>query len=265
MFAKFKLNLEDFQEEPKMSTYYQCGKELLSIMKGNIQNTLNSCITDDGTIDGSKLQENCFPQIEADIFISHSHKDEEAAIALTGWLYRHFGLTSFVDSYLWEYIDNLLSELNNKYNCKTHISTYTIYDHKSVLDTASHVHMMLSTALNQMMDHCESLFLLSSSNAIQVKHNTPTTYSPWIYFENDLANTIRLKTPERLQQKVPIHEGLEFAHVASPKFSYELKLKEFVNLNSSDLTNWADNSDRSGTSSLDWLYKHKEVICRNGN
>lgn len=48
------------------------------------------------------MQVSWFPQIKADVFISHSHSDEKLAIIFAGWLYNAFGLTAFIDSCVWD-------------------------------------------------------------------------------------------------------------------------------------------------------------------
>ena len=53
------------------------------------------------TINGSQLQEYCFPNVDADIFLSHSHKDMNLANALAGWIYDTFNLKVFIDSNVW--------------------------------------------------------------------------------------------------------------------------------------------------------------------
>ena len=76
------------------------------------------------------MQANWFPQIKADIFISHSHKDEDLALALAGWLKVSFGLTAFIDSCVWGYANDLLKMIDYKY-CYQKKTIHTII--KSVI------------------------------------------------------------------------------------------------------------------------------------
>jgi hypothetical protein len=55
-----------------------------------------------------------FPYINADIFISHSHKDYNDVVCLAGWLEEKFGLTAFVDSSVWGYSDRLLKLIDGE-------------------------------------------------------------------------------------------------------------------------------------------------------
>src|SRR5438309_1285086 len=66
-----------------------------------------------GKVDGSEMQDHWFPKIEADVFISHSHTDELAAIELAGWLKDQFGLNSFIDSCVWGHADELLKQVDD--------------------------------------------------------------------------------------------------------------------------------------------------------
>ena len=76
------------------------------------------------------MQANWFPQIKADIFISHSHKDKGLALALAGWLEETFGLTAFIDSCVWGYANKLLKMIDDEY-CYQKKSMHTII--KSVI------------------------------------------------------------------------------------------------------------------------------------
>ena len=111
MFSGFnlKLDTESIQQafELDFNKYKKIGEEHL---KSDI-NRFNSGLKDlinRKTINGSQLQEYCFPNIEAEIFLSHSHKDRDLANALAGWINESFGLKVFVDSNIWEYSLSLI-------------------------------------------------------------------------------------------------------------------------------------------------------------
>lgn len=59
-----------------------------------IEKKLKNFILNGGSIKAVEIQNDWFPNIKADIFISHSHKDEELAIKLGDWLFNNFGLKS---------------------------------------------------------------------------------------------------------------------------------------------------------------------------
>ena len=112
MYSKFRVSMnEDF------SRYYEAGKAWLETHKSQVKRKLDQFIHyDSGIIDGGALERELFKEINADVFISHSHKDEKLAISFAGWLKANFNLTAFVDSCVWEYADNILSEINDRYN-----------------------------------------------------------------------------------------------------------------------------------------------------
>lgn len=89
--------------------------DLFEEQKIEIRSTLDKYITQDGIIDGTKIQADWFPEVEADIFISHSHTDEKLAINLACWLYDTFNLVAFIDSCVWGYANDLLRQLDDKY------------------------------------------------------------------------------------------------------------------------------------------------------
>ena len=108
MYRGFKLDFElsDFEGLSKNSSslrnyiynntnherYYRIGKTMFDEFDQEVGPELvQYIIGDSGVIDGTKLQEDWFPTVNCDIFISHSHKDEDLAITLAGWLYETFG------------------------------------------------------------------------------------------------------------------------------------------------------------------------------
>lgn len=150
MHRGFKIELKWYDEE-----YYREGLIQFSRNKTRIERTLKGFVGVDGILDGTKLQENWFPQVDADIFISHSHKDEKRAIALAGWIQEIFGLKVFIDSCIWEYSENLLRLIDNHYCLNSDKKSYS-YEKRN--QSTSHVHMMLSSALTMMIDKAECLF-----------------------------------------------------------------------------------------------------------
>lgn len=65
-----------------------------------------------------------------------------------------FGLEAFIDSCSWGYCDDLLNKIDKKY---CYDSKKKTYDYHLRNYTTSHVHMMLSTALAEMMDNTECI------------------------------------------------------------------------------------------------------------
>lgn len=233
MFRGFNLQLNWFSQE-----CYNKGIVLYNENKKQIKNSIDSFILDDGSLDGSSMQTNWFPQIEANIFISHSHKDENTAIALAGWLYKEFGLYTFIDSCIWGYANELLRKIDNSY-C---LQTDGYYSYQKRNNSTSHVHMMLSTALLMMMDSTECVFFLNTPSSISANEVIDKTESPWIYSELAITQFIRQNVPERLK----LYELTETFSGADGKLEkggrliikYEVDLKHLTAINGSSLDNW---------------------------
>lgn len=76
MFAGFNLAMP---EECLVDGYYGKGADYLRSQKSKIEDNLMSsiCESESESIDGTSLQENWFPALKMDAFLSHSHKDEK--------------------------------------------------------------------------------------------------------------------------------------------------------------------------------------------
>ena len=136
--------------------WHKIGNELYNANRKHIITKLESFISEDGFLDGSEMQDNWFPQIEADIFISHSHYDEKAAVSFAGWLYKNFRIKSFIDSCIWGYSNDLLKILDNRYCLNPSGETYS-YQKRNY--STSHIHMMLSTALMMMINKTDAMMI----------------------------------------------------------------------------------------------------------
>ena len=102
MVTGYNLHLDKNTSE--FQSYIKCGESHLSEQKAKISDCLQNYIIN-GIADGTRLGKEWFPEIEADIFISHSHADEKLAKGLAGWLHSTFGLNCFIDSCVWGYSD----------------------------------------------------------------------------------------------------------------------------------------------------------------
>lgn len=229
---------------------------------------------DGNALDGSKLIKEWFPVIEADVFISHSHQDEDLAINLGAWLYQMFGLKSFIDSTVWGYSNNLLKALDNKYCYMPQTNSYN-YETRNL--TTGHVHMMLSTALNNMINKTECLFFLNTPNSITIgedieKMNT-STYSPWIFSELSTAMIVEKKHPRREREMKQSLYKME-ANLEKRErllIEYQTELSRLTKIDKLDLLSWSVGVSHHrivGSSSLDVLYSKtlkEEFSSLNGN
>ena len=101
MFSKFQLKgitSYDFYD------YEHYGHSYFEKFQSEIQRSLQDFIDENGVINGTKLQNDWFPvETKFDVFLSHSHDDEDTAIALAGFLKKELNLNAFIDSCLWGY------------------------------------------------------------------------------------------------------------------------------------------------------------------
>lgn len=189
-------NLEVYLGE-QLKHYYEIGLKFYNSQKQQIEDSLNDFYINEDTLNGRDMKDRWFPIVEADVFLSHSHKDEKTIIALAGFLYEVFHIKSFIDSSVWGYANDLLKKIDENHCQSTGPGQYD-YDKRNY--STSHVHLMLNTALLEMLDATECVIFVETPNTIQSVAETVKkgTYSPWIYSELNLINFLRTKVPERM-------------------------------------------------------------------
>ncbi|MBI3259464.1 MAG: hypothetical protein HYZ54_08340 [Ignavibacteriae bacterium] len=249
MYRGFNLDLLELNYLD--ASLFERGQILFNDNKSKVKKTMENYIGVNGSLLGSKMQEDWFPQIKADIFISHSHKDEKKAIVLAGWLERNLGMKAFIDSCIWENSNDLLSLINNRYCLNPDGKTFN-YDKLNY--SASHIHMMLSTALTMMIDKTECLFFLNTPNSISASGVINRTESPWIYSEISTAKLIRKKMPDRISNKGTKDFSEKGGLGENLRVQYELNLNYLTKLNLDSLNIW-NNKATNDVHSLDTLYK----------
>ena len=196
MYKKFRLKKfeEEFKKNDKSiyNRYLEKGKVIYKD-KEQIKNVLREFLNYEGELEANKIIEEWFRSGEYDIFLSHSHKDEELAIAIAGMLNEKFGLKVFIDSQVWGYIYDLQKEIDDEY-CKNEGEKNSYSYNKRNVST-SHVHLMLSNALRKMIDSCDFFFFLDSQNSLKYVNinSEDATFSTWINLEVEITNTIRIK------------------------------------------------------------------------
>jgi hypothetical protein len=249
MHRGFKLTLNWKDED-----YYQKGLVDFETDKTSIRKTLSEFIGKDGILHGSRLQATWFHQLEADIFLSHSHGDRKAAIALAGWITENFNLKVFIDSCIWDHSNDLLRLIDNHYCLNPGGKTYS-YEKRN--ESTSHVHMMLSTALSMMIDKAECLFFLNTPNSIQATEAIDRTKSPWIYHEISISSLIRKRRLSEYRREVTKAFSMGGRVNESAMANYDLCLGHLQNLTGLDLDNWREAWDEVSLNKkypLDELY-----------
>lgn len=199
----------------------------------------------DSILDGEKIIKNYFPNVKADIFISHSHKDICNVKKFAKEIYKHTGLVSFIDSEVWNYVENLLIPL------------------KKDIISAECAYLILNTALLNMIDRCECLFFLSTPNSFNaIDEIKNSTFSPWIYSELSMANRIEKKIPRRfLNTTKPVLSGRirYFSNkyrTESVKVALKPKIENFIKCKYERIENWISNCKKeNGIKNLNSLYE----------
>lgn len=197
-------------------------------------------------LSGNNIESNWFPQIQNHIFLSHSHQDEDLALAIAGMLKHWFDLDVFVDSAVWGYYAELEKQIFRKIvDLRGIISS----DKKVELrnSVVSHVHCMLTKSLIQMMDQCECLMLLNTPASIGFRdiQGSQETYSPWIYTEVEMSRMLRTHQDPRRPKRMLIKESME--HFAQDEdisniISYQLNLDHLGKINDQIFLKWISNS-----------------------
>lgn len=234
----------------------EMGDVIFNKNKLMVRESLESFL-DGQIIDGTKLAEHWFPTIKADVFISHSHNDEEDAIKCAGWLKSEFDLDPFIDSCVWGYADKLLKMIDDKYCQNPGGETYS-YEKRN--GSTSHVHMMLSGALSAMLDATECAIFLNTRNSITSSESIDKTQSPWLSFELGTMRVIRRKKPIRPDRKIRnfANESQEIIKASRARFEYEVPLDELTAINGVELEKWrvaySDNKNQ-WAHPLDCLYE----------
>ena len=255
MYKAFKINgnnIIDDSNSQEYTEYLSAGKHLYHRFKKNIEENLSAFRKADGTLNGRKLTSEWFPLINADVFISHSHKDINTALLLSGFLYKKQNLLCFIDSCVWGYADVLLKSIDNEY-CRKNNGSYS-YEKRNF--STSHVHMMLSIALTKMIYNTECLLFLNTPNSICPKDvipdnlNEDETLSPWIHTEIEMTKLVQSRSPEehRIFQKsfCVLDEGLA---IKQPADTSNMELLKYEKLYS-----WADRKYKDKFDALNNLY-----------
>ena len=260
-------DLEDLEEILNKLKEYFSYEELYKNKNIYIdaQDIINNFIEKGGTIKKDILKNKLFPNIKADIFISHSHKDKELAVRLKEWLFNKFNLTSFIDSDVWEYSRDFVTDIvntNKMYISKKNQDGSMIYKYHETLNLNSNIDMLLSTSLIEMIDISECLLFLNTDNFSKKEMlNDHTSYSQWIYLETFISNIIRKRQPDRFNEK-----NIEMFFSSEGLYNiieYDLPIKYFINIYPIDLYRWSSLYHSNNIHPLDILYTLKSMEYRN--
>lgn len=275
MYKGFNLDLSNSANEfvvnltkKTYSDYRSIGNNLFKEQKNIIQTDLKQFKNMSGQLSGNQIINEWFPEIKADIFLSHSHQDEDLVICFAGWLYQEFGLTSFIDSTVWGYANDLLRMIDDEY-CYSHETKTYKYSKRNY--STSHVHMMLSTSLMNMIDKCECIIFVNTPQSFIPVNDMRCgiTLSPWIFNEIFMTKMLRIQTPYRVQVAM---DGISKLSTESRSISesflpmnHELDMNHLAELDIFQLKEWQKRSTPSQKErNLDILYgitsNEREII-----
>lgn len=269
MFIPVKISSQEIENLVADGTVATDYARYTSELSSRVRTTLTAeNLIRDSFINGTKLQEEWFPQNlgSFDVFLSHSNQDAELVRKFAKWLDIHLGLRSFIDSVYWKYSDKLLRKIDDdlcRYRDKRNHKYYYYYNRRNF--TTSNVHCMLSMALMKMINQCELVIFIDSENSLFYRKGQEETPSPWIYEELEMANLLPHKIPERFQVANDmvrvLNEGLQQRQFSEEtirnRFFYQVNIDEFDIINEQMLRRVLDsynNEDANHIDSLNRLY-----------
>ncbi len=260
MFCPFKLEDVEFNEKD-FQTYYDKGQQILIEQANNVDESIQKYLNTDGSLSATDIESDWFPQIDADVFISHSHKDCMKVVVLIGYL-STLGLKIFADFLVWDYYVYLLKRVDDNYCLKrTNQNGKHVYDYNIRNKSTAYVQTILNSALMKMIDKTECLIILETPNSIKIRElNSVTTESCWIYSELLMSNCLRRKEPKRAQ-KHNISNRFNLITDKKPLIvEYRVDTSHMVPITLKDFEKASNNGENLGLDLLDQLYINKELV-----
>lgn len=250
MYRGFNLDIAD----EDFSSWFDIGNRMHENNKAQVERKIESFKDGSGDLLASRIIDSWFPPVKAEVFLSHSHRDAEQVIRLSGYLYKVFGLTSFIDSCVWGCSDDLLQIVDDTY-CYNRTTGRYSYERRN--RSTTHVHLMLSTALAKMINSCECIMFVNTPHSISPAEyigGDDTTHSPWIYSEIAITNLVQKRSPAD-------HRGVAFRADAlvekaaeSLNVRYQLDMTHLTPMATDDLVRWVKHRKKEWAA-LDVLYR----------
>ncbi|MFG0543376.1 MULTISPECIES: hypothetical protein [unclassified Pseudomonas] len=216
---------------------------------------LAQLMIDEDTFDASLILEALFPAVKADIFLSHSSADANEAIQIALELQEKCGLNVFIDSCVWGSIYDLLKAID-KYRRRQGQIDYD-YDERNRL--TAHIHMILTTALQRMIDQTDTIIFMNTEHSISLKHSVNEerkTLSPWIHMELNFSTLVR----RRSRYKMAIEGKRAMDEVVSNEHFnvvHDAPTGHLTSIAESDFRKWMlQASTLRGSKAIDLLYRN---------
>jgi hypothetical protein len=261
LFAGFNVVVND---KEKFYSYYDKGLSIYDEHKEVITGSLGNYINPDGSLSEKDIENDWFPEIDAHVFLSHSHDDLKFVISFAGWLYEKFKIKAFIDSSVWENSDDLLRLIDDKYcvSSRYEKGDAKTYNYKLRNKSTSNVHMILYTALMKMIDKTECLMFINTPSSLKwsdMFSEKSATVSPWIYGELLASKLIRNRSIKDHREKLFFEHADEcFGNLA---IEYTFDTKHLIDIEDYDLECFEDDSDfyRNAFDALDNFYRQNKI------
>lgn len=262
MYHAFELTAKFSNGKKELPHYYNEGKSQFDNDQKFINSKLEEFLLPNGNFDASSMKDTWFPQIQADIFLSHAHVDEEFALIIAGYLKKELGLKVFIDSCVWGDSNKLLQTIDNEI-CKN--DDGKTYNYQKRNYTTTHIHIMLASALHEMIYNTEAVFFLNTHKSAKVntKDLVKRTESGWIYSEIKMCNLVHRRLPNEHDARESFKKLKLFASggltESLKSFEWELDTSSFKQLTWSDIRLWRNNINID-THPLDTLYEQCQIV-----
>jgi hypothetical protein len=269
VFSGFNAKIKDTDfVEPR---FYDYGINLYKGQKKLIHSSLKEFVISDEMLSEEDIEGEWFPTLKYDVFLSHSHKDEDVAIEFAGFLYSIFGITTFIDSCVWNYSDELLRIIDNEYCVNKYRSDGKIdtYSYSKRNNSTAHVHTILNTALQKMIDRTECIIFLNTPNSVLLDDviNGVSTASPWIYSELLTTRLIRHRKLSEYREELWTESLIHFDEKDQNELvvKYNISTDHLTPFTGQDLLWWWKRMNlynKHAAKALDDLYKYKGLFDR---
>jgi hypothetical protein len=210
------------------------GLELFNETSLQVRESLEAFL-EGGKLDATSLMGHWFPNMQADVFISHSHADKRLVLIFAAWLSATFGIKSFIDSSVWGNADHLLKQIDDVHCLNPDGATYS-YERRN--KSTGHVHMMLATALAKVIDKIECVVFVNTPNAITPEQSVNKTRSPWIFYKLAMVGLIRRRPTEEHRPLIKEAQFSTKGALDEILIQYDADLTALSELDEGDLNNW---------------------------
>ena len=187
---KSGINLHMSSDDVKLNgRYFRAGSEYYQKNINDYARRLNNLPYIDYQVtklNANMIMSEWFPKIDANVFISHSHRDVDLAKCVAGMLLE-YGRQPFIDSCFWGYMLDLQKQIDDKF-----AKLGDLYDYDIRNQTTAHVHLMVANSLLKTISRCEEIIFINTHESV-IRDSTEkedVTESPWLYSELNFAKVL---------------------------------------------------------------------------